>query len=140
MYQLKAIYLLILIQIINCEVYDGHVKRHSNNTRRWQEVSRDSSRNQRAPHRRLTNNRQSRCNYLTTLISWRKCNCCVLVLSLFTFVQFNNQQCRTASGDNGTCLTAQECNQRGGITNGPCAGGYGACCTCKLLLWNLSSQ
>ncbi|XP_019868812.2 uncharacterized protein LOC109597535 [Aethina tumida] len=49
-------------------------------------------------------------------------------LSLFTYVQFSNQECLSATGDNGTCVTASECNQRGGLANGPCANGYGTCC------------
>ncbi|XP_063911375.1 uncharacterized protein LOC135128394 [Zophobas morio] len=49
-------------------------------------------------------------------------------LSLFTFVQFSNQICMGATGDNGTCVSAPECSQRGGTANGPCAGGFGTCC------------
>ncbi|KAK9729252.1 hypothetical protein QE152_g15997, partial [Popillia japonica] len=49
-------------------------------------------------------------------------------LSLFTLVQFSNQDCMGATGDNGSCLTPAECAQRGGTANGSCAFGYGACC------------
>lgn len=59
----------------------------------------------------------------------------VSVLSLFTFVQFGNQGCVTASGDNGTCLTSAECAQRGGSGNGPCAAGFGTCCICEYYCW-----
>ncbi|KAJ8922140.1 hypothetical protein NQ315_004075, partial [Exocentrus adspersus] len=50
------------------------------------------------------------------------------VLSLFTYIQFNNQECVSSTGENGTCVTTSECTQRGGTANGPCAGGYGVCC------------
>nr|CAD7419831.1 unnamed protein product [Timema poppensis] len=49
-------------------------------------------------------------------------------LSLFTVVQFQNQGCAAASGDNGTCLTSSECSERSGTASGPCANGYGVCC------------
>lgn len=53
------------------------------------------------------------------------------VLSLFTVVRFQNQGCIAASGDNGTCLTPTQCQQRGGSGNGVCANGFGICCICK---------
>ncbi|KAK6629389.1 hypothetical protein RUM43_003206 [Polyplax serrata] len=49
-------------------------------------------------------------------------------LSLFTLVEFRNQGCAASSGDNGTCLTSAECNERGGVASGPCAKGFGVCC------------
>ncbi|GLV46660.1 uncharacterized protein CBL_11497 [Carabus blaptoides fortunei] len=49
-------------------------------------------------------------------------------LSLFTLVKFPNEGCRTPTGDNGTCLTAAECQGRTGTASGPCANGYGICC------------
>ncbi|XP_050684030.1 uncharacterized protein LOC126978945 [Leptidea sinapis] len=49
-------------------------------------------------------------------------------LSLFTVVTFPNGGCAGASGDNGTCMTARECSQRGGSANGYCANGFGLCC------------
>lgn len=55
----------------------------------------------------------------------------IAVLSLFTFVQFNNQACTTATGDNGTCLTAADCAQKGGKASGSCAAGFGSCCICE---------
>lgn len=55
----------------------------------------------------------------------------VLVLSLFTLVQFSNQECIGATGDNGTCLASSECLERRGTANGPCANGFGICCLCK---------
>ncbi|XP_075230314.1 uncharacterized protein LOC142329526 [Lycorma delicatula] len=58
------------------------------------------------------------------------------VLSLFTVVQFPNQDCLSASGDNGTCLAASECFAAGGIASGLCANNFGVCCifmsTCGL--------
>ena len=38
-----------------------------------------------------------------------------------------------ATGENGTCLTASQCLDRGGSANGGCAGGYGVCCVCKYI-------
>ncbi|CAH1179258.1 unnamed protein product [Phaedon cochleariae] len=50
-------------------------------------------------------------------------------LSLFTFVQFDGQDCQAADGTYGTCLsTTADCARRGGAIAGPCAGGYGTCC------------
>ncbi|XP_065162415.1 uncharacterized protein [Atheta coriaria] len=87
---------------------------HYNNINRIVPTSTGSPRRVRAPILQQDNysfnNRQSR------------------FLSLFTFVQFSNQECMGATGDNGTCLTAQQCQQRGGSSSGPCAGGYGMCC------------
>lgn len=53
------------------------------------------------------------------------------VLSLFTVVKFQNQGCAASSGDNGTCLTGSECQDRGGVASGTCANGYGVCCLCE---------
>ncbi|VEN55097.1 unnamed protein product [Callosobruchus maculatus] len=49
-------------------------------------------------------------------------------LSLFTYVQLNNPECVASNGDYGICTTPTECKQRGGVVDGPCAGGYGTCC------------
>ncbi|XP_020295651.1 deleted in malignant brain tumors 1 protein-like [Pseudomyrmex gracilis] len=48
--------------------------------------------------------------------------------SLFTLVKFDNNICDGSNGENGTCLAAAECSQRGGISGGVCANGYGVCC------------
>merc|ERR1712083_642167 len=48
--------------------------------------------------------------------------------SLFTIVRFNNDACPTSSGKNGTCYTSSECSNRGGKSDGSCAGGFGVCC------------
>merc|ERR1712117_676585 len=50
--------------------------------------------------------------------------------SLFSIVQFPNQQCTSASSSStyGTCYTASECSSKGGSTDGNCAAGFGVCC------------
>lgn len=58
-------------------------------------------------------------------------NACFSVLSLFTVVNFDNQLCLSATGESGTCLTPEDCQRRGGASNGGCAGGFGSCCICK---------
>ncbi|KAL1517877.1 hypothetical protein ABEB36_001583 [Hypothenemus hampei] len=50
-------------------------------------------------------------------------------LSLFTYVQFNNQACAGPSGETGTCVAPADCKRKGGISIGSCASGYGVCCT-----------
>ncbi|CAK9796676.1 hypothetical protein ANTPLA_LOCUS925 [Anthophora plagiata] len=47
---------------------------------------------------------------------------------LFTLVKFDNNVCIGLNGENGTCVAASECSQRGGVTSGVCANGYGVCC------------
>ncbi|KAK2576364.1 hypothetical protein KPH14_005713 [Odynerus spinipes] len=47
---------------------------------------------------------------------------------LFTVVRFDNNACGGLNGENGTCIAASECSQRGGISSGVCANGYGVCC------------
>ena len=61
------------------------------------------------------------------------------ILNFFTVVRFPNSVC---AGDtlNGTCYSAEECSSRGGVQSGTCAGGYGVCCTCKLLIWSCPSD
>jgi len=53
-------------------------------------------------------------------------------ISLFSVVQFPNDPCQGSSTKNGTCYTAEECDQRGGVAAGTCADGYGVCCTISL--------
>jgi len=55
----------------------------------------------------------------------------VTVFSLFTLVKFDNGICDGLNGENGTCIAAAECGQRGGIFSGICANGYGICCISK---------
>ena len=51
-------------------------------------------------------------------------------LSLFSIVQFPNQQCTGASSSStyGTCYTSSECSAKGGSADGNCAAGFGVCC------------
>ena len=53
--------------------------------------------------------------------------------SLFSIVQFPNQQCTASSSSStyGTCYTSSECTSKGGSSDGNCASGFGVCC--KLL-------
>merc|ERR1711915_721338 len=50
--------------------------------------------------------------------------------SLFSIVQFPNQQCTGASSSTtyGTCYTSSECSAKGGSADGNCAAGFGVCC------------
>lgn len=54
----------------------------------------------------------------------------LLVLSLFTVVQWGQSLCQAPSGEYGSCVPNNECSARGGIAGGPCAEGYGLCCVC----------
>lgn len=47
---------------------------------------------------------------------------------IFTVVKFDNGVCIGLNNDNGTCVAAAECSQRGGTPSGICANGYGVCC------------
>jgi len=50
--------------------------------------------------------------------------------SLFSIVQFPNQQCTGSSSTStyGTCYTSSECTTKGGSADGNCAAGFGVCC------------
>merc|ERR1719490_72620 len=50
--------------------------------------------------------------------------------SLFSIVQFPNQQCTASSSTTtyGTCYTSSECTTKGGSADGNCAAGFGVCC------------
>merc|ERR1719222_29254 len=50
--------------------------------------------------------------------------------SLFSIVQFPNQQCTASSSTTtyGTCYTSSECTAKGGSSDGNCAAGFGVCC------------
>merc|ERR1711983_647179 len=50
--------------------------------------------------------------------------------SLFSIVQFPNQQCTGSSSTStyGICYTSTECSSRGGSADGNCAAGFGVCC------------
>jgi len=51
-------------------------------------------------------------------------------ISLFTVVQFPNDECTSPSSSTtqGTCLTSSECTSKGGSGSGSCAAGFGVCC------------
>ena len=54
--------------------------------------------------------------------------------SVFSVVQFDNEQCVTkvtGGSTYGTCLTSTECVDRGGSKQGNCASGFGTCCFFK---------
>ena len=48
-------------------------------------------------------------------------------------MSFPNKQCTSASDDFtfGTCLSATECGEAGGMKDGNCASGFGVCCVIK---------
>jgi len=53
--------------------------------------------------------------------------------SLFSVVQFNNEECTTdtspAGGTTeGTCYASSECSDKNGVSAGRCASGFGVCC------------
>lgn len=66
-------------------------------------------------------------------IFYKKNKFCILVLSLFTVVQWNQGTCIAPTGEAGNCIPNNECVGRGGIPGGACAGGYGICCVCMLI-------
>merc|ERR1712203_1269516 len=51
-------------------------------------------------------------------------------LSLFSIVQFPNQECTSESSatQKGTCVTSSECTTMSGTADGNCAAGFGVCC------------
>merc|ERR1712183_1186490 len=51
-------------------------------------------------------------------------------LSLFSIVQFPNQECTSESSttQKGTCVTTSECTTMTGTADGKCASGFGVCC------------
>ena len=56
--------------------------------------------------------------------------------SLFSIVQFPNQQCTASSSSStyGTCYTSSECTSKGGSSDGNCAAGFGVCCKLQLYI------
>jgi hypothetical protein len=52
----------------------------------------------------------------------------ITVLPLVTVVKWGPGGCQIPSGETGSCLPSNECQYRGGIAGGTCAGGYGICC------------
>jgi len=53
-------------------------------------------------------------------------------LNLITWVRFDNDECLATTGENGTCYTADECEEFGGKPSGTCASGFGVCCIVQL--------
>jgi len=51
--------------------------------------------------------------------------------SLFSIVTFKNDQCTTAGGLKGTCMTSSECTGTG-TASGNCAASFGVCCYIKV--------
>jgi len=51
--------------------------------------------------------------------------------SLFSIVTFKNDQCTTAGGLKGVCLTSSECQSQGSVS-GNCAASFGVCCYLKV--------
>jgi hypothetical protein len=61
------------------------------------------------------------------------------LLNLFSVIKFPNDICSGGS-KNGTCYTAEECENIGGTNDGSCASGFGVCCTLTLSCGGSSSQ
>jgi len=53
-------------------------------------------------------------------------------IGIFNVVKFANDPCEASNSKNGTCYTAEECEDKGGTSSGSCAEGYGVCCTFTL--------
>lgn len=47
-------------------------------------------------------------------------------------VRFANTACRGDGNESGTCLTAADCERKGGTSSGPCGNGAGVCCSFKV--------
>ncbi len=68
---------------------------------------------------------------------------CFIFLKVHSWVwhlstRFNNERCSISDAADGsrvgTCYTPEECSLLGGTNSGTCAGGYGTCCTCTVLV------
>jgi len=62
------------------------------------------------------------------------------VLSFFNVVKFPNALCLGSGSRNGTCYTAEECEDRSGTASGSCADGFGVCCVITLDCGGSSSE
>jgi len=62
------------------------------------------------------------------------------VLSFFNVVKFPNALCTGSGSRNGTCYTAEECEDRSGTASGSCADGFGVCCVITLDCGGSSSE
>ena len=71
--------------------------------------------------------------FLVPLIGlYRETNFLYFSVAIFQVVKFPNVPCEVSGGNkNGTCYTSEECSDRGGVSDGSCADGYGVCCVCK---------
>jgi len=63
-------------------------------------------------------------------------------IGIFNIVKFPNDVCETDSTatPSGTCFTAEECTDKGGIASGTCADGYGVCCVITLACSGRTSE
>jgi hypothetical protein len=61
-------------------------------------------------------------------------------LSFFNVVRFPNDVCAGGNSRNGTCYTAEECEDRTGVASGTCADGFGVCCIIQLTCGQTSSE
>lgn len=59
---------------------------------------------------------------------------------ILSIVRFQNTACNGDNGDSGTCLADAECNRRAGTGIGPCANGFGTCCSFKFTCGGTTNQ
>ncbi|KAI1286678.1 hypothetical protein HDE_10758 [Halotydeus destructor] len=59
---------------------------------------------------------------------------------ILSIVRFQNTACNGDNGDSGTCLADAECTRRAGTSIGPCANGFGACCSFKFTCGGITNQ
>ena len=52
--------------------------------------------------------------------------------ALLAIVRYTNTPCQGEQQDSGTCLADAECSRRAGQSVGPCANGFGTCCSFKV--------
>jgi len=50
------------------------------------------------------------------------------LFSMFSLVNFPNDECTSSESECGTCMTASECSGLKGYVSGTCAQGFGGCC------------
>jgi len=60
--------------------------------------------------------------------------------SIFQVVEFPNEYCEGDNSKNGTCYTKEECEDKGGVSSGSCAEGYGVCCVQTLNCGDTSAE
>ncbi|XP_076390413.1 uncharacterized protein LOC100883843 isoform X1 [Megachile rotundata] len=107
---------IIVIFLLNCIVLYNDVDAW-NSLRRYRHFWQANRRSNETSHKSELSNFQ---NAATTREK--------RLFPLFTLVKFDNNVCVGTNGENGTCLAASECSQRGGASTGICANGYGICC------------